>query len=513
MPLIAEAAKGGLPVSLITQELLIVLMLGAGTDYGPFLAFRVREELSRGAAPHQAVIGALTRVGQTITYSAITVAAALLSLLLASFSQYRGLGPALAIGLGVMLLASLTLTPALFALCGRAAFWPRPPGPAGGQAAGAWRTVAAGIVRHPVRALAADEALFRYAAPVWDSPAVLVQAQHDLAAAPVFSSVTGPGTLLSEAHLTGEQLAGLHAELGPAAALPAMPPPGSTVPAQLYQLYRATAQFISPDGHTIQYYVTMRAGPPGSVAAVTAVPHARAAVTATARTTGAQASGLAGQDATSYDINSASDSSLLRVIPVVLAIIVVLLALLLRSLVPPWYLVATVGLSYLASLGFAMTVFVHLGNQQGVNFVLPFLMFVFAMALGEDYNILVMSRIREEAGHTASLRQAITRAIGITGKTVSSAGIVLAGTFVVLGIVGGNSQAQEIGFAVAFSVFLVTFFVQTLLNPSIAVLLGPWNWWPSRLSRQQTTAPAGSSGQASSAAPPPPPSTARRRGN
>ena len=161
----------------------------------------------------------------------------------------------------------------------------------------------------------------------------------------------------------------------------------------------------------------------------------------------------------------------------------VLLGLMLRSLVAPWYLALTVGLSYLASLGFAMIVFVHLAGNDGLIFVLPLLLFVFSMALGEDYNILVMSRIREEAHHARSLSEALTRAIGVTGGTVTSAGVILAGTFVVLGLAGGRGDAQQLGFSIAFGVVLDTFFVRTLLVPSLATLLGRWNWWPSALSR------------------------------
>jgi RND superfamily putative drug exporter len=171
-------------------------------------------------------------------------------------------------------------------------------------------------------------------------------------------------------------------------------------------------------------------------------------------------------------------------VPVVLLIIAVLLAILLRSLVAPWYLILTVGLSYLATLGFANIVFVHLTyNSGGLSFILPFLLFIFGMALGEDYNILVMSRIREEAHGDVKLRGAITKAVGFTGTTVTSAGLILAGTFGVLGIVGGQVEVQQIGFSIAIGILLDTFFVRTLFVPSIAVLLGKWNWWPSKLYR------------------------------
>ena len=477
--LIAQLARVGVSVASIAQLLLIVLLLGAGSDYGLFLSFRFREELARGTEPHQALITAVARVGEAITYSGLTVAAALLTLLLAPFGIYRGLGPALALGIGVMLAAALTLTPSLLAIFGGAAFWPSRLKP-GTQRAGLWGRVAERVVRHPVLTLTAgvvlfgalaagligyrtggltnsapagsdsaagaavlaarfpranagsDQLLLRFDSPVRDT-AVLTQVQAQLAAAPVFRSVTGPLTSL--------------------------------------------------DGRTVQYYSVLKAGPVGSTSAANAIPAARDALTAVARASGAHASGIAGQDASAYDINSASNASLTLVVPIVLVLMLVLLGLMLRSLVAPWYLALTVGLSYLASLGFAMIVFVHLAGNDGLIFVLPLLLFVFSMALGEDYNILVMSRIREEAHHARSLSEALTRAIGVTGGTVTSAGIILAGTFVVLGLAGGRGDAQQLGFSIAFGVVLDTFFVRTLLVPSLATLLGRWNWWPSALSR------------------------------
>lgn len=535
-PLIAEVAKAGVAVPSVAQQLLIVLLLGAGSDYGLFLAFRVREELAGGSGPREALTTAVERAGQAITYSGLTVAAALVTLLIAPFGIYHGLGPALAIGIVVMLAAALTLTPALLAIFGRATFWPaRPkPGPAKEML---WGRVAERVVRRPVVTLiaglvlfgalaagltgyrtggltsstaptgtdsaagaavlaahfpkatvGADQLLLRFRSPVWDAPVVLAQAQRQFAGAPVFRSITGPlGS--GSGSLSAIQLAGLHRTLGPAATLPQFPTPGSPVNPTLYAAYRATAQFISPDGRTVQFYAVPRAGPVGSTVAADAIPGASAALAAVARATGAQAHGVAGQDAVAYDINSASNTSLELVIPVVLVLILILLGLLLRSLVAPWYLALTVGLSYLASLGFAMIVFVHLGGNDGLIFVLPLLMFVFSMALGEDYNILVMSRIREEAHDAPTLSAALTRAIGITGGTVTSAGIILAGTFAVLGLAGGSTEAQQLGFSIAFGVVLDTFFVRTLFVPSIAMLLGRWNWWPSALSRLPASAP------------------------
>ena len=528
-PLIAQASKAGMPVSPVTQQLLAVLLVGAGTDYGLFLVFRTREEIRHGVAPQDAVIKAMGKVGAAITFSAATVIAALLSLLLASFGLYRGLGPSLAIGLAIMLLAALTLLPALLGIVGRALFWPSRPA-AGQQSIGLWGRVAARVVRHPVLTLLAgvvvfgslttgligysiggfenstptsgsdsaagaaviaahfpaastnpDSLLLHFSTPIWGHPAALARAQQQLARASDLRTLTGPldpnGTPLGVA-----RLASLHARLGPAALLPAVPPAGSALPSRIYQAYRSTAQFISPDGRTVQFYTLPSAGPAGSTAAIQAIPTVRSTLIATARDVGAQDSGITGRDAALYDVGHTATSDLQGIVPVVLVIIAVLLALLLRSLIAPWYLIVTVGLSYLASLGFAMIVFVHLSGDSGLNFVIPFLLFIFAMALGEDYNILLMSRIREEAHH-AALGDALTRAIGLTGGTITSAGIILGGTFTVLALAGNTDQARQLGFTIAFAVFLDTFFVRTLLVPSIAVLLGRWNWWPSALSR------------------------------
>jgi RND superfamily putative drug exporter len=174
------------------------------------------------------------------------------------------------------------------------------------------------------------------------------------------------------------------------------------------------------------------------------------------------------------------------VVPIAILAIGVLLALVMRSLVAPLYLIASVGLSFLAALGLATLLFIKIGGDAGLTFFLPFLMFIFLLALGEDYNILVMTRIREEA-RSLRLREAVARALAATGTTVTSAGLVLAGSFVVLTAVAGRgsggSQVRDVGIGLALGILMDTFLVRTLLVPSTVVLLGRWNWWPSRMSR------------------------------
>jgi len=531
-PLIAASAHVGVQVSDLTPVLLVVVMLGAGTDYGLFLIFRVREEIRRGREAHDAVAFSLAKVGESITFSALTVIAALVTVVIATFGLYKGFGPALAIGIAMALFANLTLLPALLAICGRAVFWPRVP-VAGQVKRGAWGRIAAKVVSRPVVTLvaglvvlgglalamlaysptgfdsqavpaAADSAkgqallaahfpmaesdptdvLFGLPHSVWDDPGVLTRATEGLRASGQFSSVTGPldpgGTTV-----TAAQLAEAHRQLadaGPPDALPATPPVGYTGTLAAYEAYKLSTDFISADGRTLQFPTSLVAGASTSTAAASAMPDVRSAAASVGRAIGATTTGVNGYAPVAADVGGLSVHDLLRIIPIVMLVLALLLAIVLRSLVAPLYLVASVALSYLASLGFAVLVFVVIGGQDGINFVLPFFMFIFIMALGQDYNILVMTRIREEA-HFAPLKLAVRHAVEATGTTVTSAGLILAGTFAVL-TATGDTQIVEIGVGLAAGILLDTFFVRTLLVPSVVVLLGRWNWWPSRLSHE-----------------------------
>jgi putative drug exporter of the RND superfamily len=536
-PIVGELGHHGLKVSTLSQLLLIVLVLGAGTDYGLFLVFRVRENMRAGQDNKEAVVSALTKVGESITFSALTVIAALLSLLLATFQIYSTLGIPLAIGIGVMLVAGLTLLPALLAIFGRAAFWPTK-NRVGATTIGVWGRMSARIVRRPALALTigvvvfgalsaattayasggfggsltapsgTDSAegtallnkyfpataanptnlVFALPAPAWEDPSAIAAATTQLEHSGLFTGVTGPLNPVGGTGLTPAQYQQLHTALGGtgSGSLPATEPAAlaGKVPAGAYQIYRATAQFVSPAGTTIQFQTALKAGDPSSTAAMNAVPAIRDETTAAAKTLHATASGVAGEAPSFYDISSISNSDLTHVIPIAILVIGLLLALVMRSLVAPLYLIASVALSYFAALGLAVLVFIELGHASGITFILPFLLFIFLLALGEDYNILVMTRIREEA-HRYSLREAVSRAVGVTGTTVTSAGLVLAGTFAVFAIFGargsGGSMIRDVGVGLAAGILMDTFVVRTVLVPCTVVLLGRWNWWPSRL--------------------------------
>jgi RND superfamily putative drug exporter len=574
-PLVGEAGKHGLQVSPLAQFLLIVLVLGAGTDYGLFLVFRVREELrarQHGAMgdrypgsrstpgsilsdlihprppARDAIVQSVTKVGESITFSAATVVAAVLTLLLATFSFYSDLGIPFAIAIGVILIAGLTLLPALLSIrlsllavkrtlfrsiFGRPKLLPWDI--QGSGKSGVWGQVAGRVVRHPLPTLlagvvifgglafavtgytaagfggnvtapagsdsAAGQALltrhfpqaaanptnvvFRLSKPAWQDPGPLESATGQLRGSGLFTQVIGPLNPAG-APLTPAEYSSLHAQLGPAKALPAVPPPGTSVSIALYEAYRATSNYVSSDGRIVAYSTGLKAGDPGDTPALRAVPSIRAATAATAKSIGAADYGVGGEAPAIYDISSISNSDLKRVIPVAIVVIGLLLALVLRSLVAPLYLIASVGLSYLAAFGLSVLLFIKFGHSGGLVFFMPFLMFIFLLALGEDYNILMMTRIREEA-QRIQLRNAVTRALSVTGTTITSAGLVLAGTFVVFGIVAGSgsggSQFRDIAIGLALGILMDTFLVRTLLVPSTVVLLGRWNWWPSRMSR------------------------------
>ncbi|MGH7234132.1 MAG: MMPL family transporter [Candidatus Saccharimonadales bacterium] len=530
-PVIAEIAHHGLKVSPFAEFLLTVLIIGAGTDYGLFLIFRVREERQRGLKSHDAIVKALSRVGESITFSAATVIAALLSLLFASFEIYSDLGTPLAIGIALMLLAGLTLLPALLAVFGRAVFWPSKKYSKPGTY-GLWGRVAASVVRRPVTVIVvgiiffgtlaiattsyqaagfggqttapigSDSAkgtallakhfpsssanptgvLFVLPHSVWLDPSQLTKLQSDMDHSKQFSEVDGP--LNSGANLTSNNINQLYVSLGPPKSLPVIETPRAQsmgLSVAEYQAFRSLANYISPDGKTIQFAVGLSAGDPSSTVAMNATPAIRVAVANIAKDVGANSNGVAGEASALYDINKISTSDLKKVVPIAIIVIGLLLAILMRSLVAPIYLVASVALSYLAAFGLTVFIFVIVGGEGGLSFILPFLMFLFLLALGEDYNILVMTRIREEA-HGLTLRKAVTMALNTTGTTVTSSGLVLAGTFGVLAVVAGSgsTQIRDIGAGLSLGILMDTFLVRTLFVPATVVLLGKWNWWPSK---------------------------------
>jgi RND superfamily putative drug exporter len=349
---------------------------------------------------------------------------------------------------------------------------------------------------------------------VWSDPSPLVAIDSALRSKPeYFADVSGPIPVVpvqSLAQVTvgagSELLVTLHGLLGPPQTLPPEPnasqtgaiasivkkyvplasPKGDTLIAQGgYQLYRATQQNISQDGKTIQYFFNPAHRSLDSPADLNSVPQLRSAVSAVAALPGVNAvkSGFTGVWGFAYDVQDISQQDLGRLVPIVALVIALILAIATRSLIAPLFLVPSVVISYFAAIGLSSIVFVHIAGEPGLQFVLPFLMFVFLVALGSDYNLLVMMRIREEMKRKP-LREAVQTAVRITGSTVTTAGIVLSSACAIVAVAarGTATEAQvgQLGFGLAIGILVDTFVVRSLLVPAMVATLGRWTWWPSK---------------------------------
>lgn len=458
------------------QGILSILVIGASTDYALLLTARFREELTRGGDRVAAALAALRRSAGAITASAATVALGLLALLLSDLTNNRALGPVGAIGIVCAVLSTLTFLPAVLVLTGRAAYWPAKPRPAdaatGGH--GIWRRVAAFVDRAP-RKVWAGTLLVLVACALFaptlksqgvpldetfvnDAPSVSAQAtlsRH-------FPGGSGnPAVIIARADRTDQVVAAARNTEGIAAVTPvtASGRPGDGVP-------------VVVDGR-VRIDATLKAEADSDAANAT-VKRLREAVHAVP---GAQAA-VGGYSAQRLDTQTTASEDRALIVPVVLAIILVILMALLRSVLLPVLLVATVGLNYLATLGVSALVFQHVFGFSGTDASVPLYGFVFLVALGVDYNIFLMSRVREES-LLHGTREGVLRGLITTGGVITSAGVVLAATFAAL-LVIPLAFLVQIAFIVAFGVLLDTLVVRSLLVPALVLDIGPVSWWPNR---------------------------------
>jgi len=461
----------GVTVNAQSSAILSVLVLGAGTDYALLLVARYREELRRHEDRHEAMALALRRAGPAIFASGLTVAAALLSLTLAQVNGTAGLGPVGATGVAVAMLAMLTFLPALLTAVGRRPFWPFVPryGEEGADAAhGAWRRVGDRVARAPRRVAAGTTALLAVFA------VGLLACSNGLTTANQFrgevESVRAQ-ELIAQAFPSGQSA-----------------PTDIVVrdPARLDEVAAAASRVegvaaVAPEpvarGQSAVQLAAVLGLDPYSTEAFEAVPRLREAVSAAAPSTL-----VGGPTAVEYDLREASAEDTRLLVPVALAIVFVILVGLLRAVVAPVLLVATVVLSFLAALGVGAVVFDVVFGFPGSDPSLPLFAFIFLVALGVDYNIFLMARVREETQRHGT-REGMRRGLAVTGGVITSAGIVLAGTFAVLAVLP-LVFLTEIGFIIAFGVLLDTLIVRSVLVPALVLGIGPQVWWPSRLARE-----------------------------
>jgi putative drug exporter of the RND superfamily len=466
------AKHAGLTVNAQSAGILTVLVFGAGTDYALLLIARYREELRRHEDRHEAMAFALRRAGPAIIASAATVAIGMLCLLVAEMNSTKGLGPVAAIGIGVGLLAMITLLPALLVICGRWLFWPARPkfGTVDPTAHGVWARVGGAIARRP--------------RTVWVTTAVVLGALAfgvlDLKA----DGLTAEDSFVGKPDsIVGAEVLGRHFPAGTGQPVVVISTAAGAERTQAaFAGTPGIADVTPPVVKGDRAYLTgTLVDPPDSTAAEATVDRVRAAVH---KVEGAQAI-VGGQTAIILDIKRAAGHDNTRIIPLVLLVVLAILALLLRSIVAPLLLVATVVLSFATALGVSALVFHHVLGFEGADTSLPLFVFVFLVALGIDYNIFLMTRVREEASQHGTRQGAIV-GLAATGGVITSAGLVLAGTFAALGTLPVVAFA-EIGFAVAFGVMLDTIVVRSILVTALNLDIGRWIWWPSRLTAIRDT--------------------------
>ncbi|GGS93867.1 MMPL family transporter [Streptomyces chromofuscus] len=462
------------------QGILSILVIGAATDYALLLTARYREELGLHDDRFAAVRAALRQSWGAIVASAATVALGLLALLLSDLTNNRALGPVGAIGIVCAVLSALTFLPAALVLLGRAAYWPAKPRPGGSADAstGVWRRIADLVDRAPRK--------------VW---AIALAAL--LACAALAPTLTSKGVPLDEIFVDDAPSVAAQRTLGEH--FPGGAGNPTVVIADAGRLDRVVAAARTTEGVAAVAPVT-RSGRPGeepfvvdgrarvdvtlesaadSDAAKDTVARLRTAVRA-----GPDADALVGgYTAQQYDTLRTAERDRTLIVPVVLAVIFLVLVGLLRSLLAPALLVATVALNFLATLGIASLVFTHVFGFTGTDPSVPLYGFVFLVALGVDYNIFLMSRVREESLRHG-VREGILRGLVTTGGVITSAGVVLAATFAALGVIPLAFLAQ-IAFIVAFGVLLDTLVVRSLLVPALVRDIGAPVWWPGRLGRKR----------------------------
>ena len=467
--------EAGVTVNGQSSSILSVLVLGAGTDYALLLVARYREELRTTEDKHAAMAEALRTAGPAIVASALTVSIALLCLSLAKVNGTAGLGPIGAMGILVALLSQMTFLPALLVIVGRKPFWPYVPhvGDTGTDSThGAWRRIGERVAARPVRVLVGTTGL------------LVVMA---------FGLLNLSGGL-TQANSFRDEVESVAGQELVADAFPA----GASAPTEVIVRDPAKVDAVTDGGATgrrRRLRGADRAQRPGGNAA--AAP--RCAWTPTrprpmtwcpscaaprARPTRRRWSAARARSSTTCARRRASDTKLL--VPLTLVIVFVILALLLRSLLAPVLLIATVVLSFVAALGFSAVVFDVVFGFPGSDPSFPLFAFIFLVALGVDYNIFLMARVREESQRHGT-REGMLRGLAVTGGVITSAGIVLAGTFSVLAVLP-LVFLTELGFAIAFGVLLDTFLVRSVLVPALVFRLGPKIWWPSRLAHKDADA-------------------------
>ena len=470
-------ADSGQTITGNVTGILPILMFGVGTDYCLLLVSRYREELHRYEDKHEAMENALLRSGPAIVASGMTVILSMLVLLFAEVGGVKTLGPSSAIGIFLVLLAGVTLLPAVLTIFGRVAFWPRKrlvaydPDHEYAEPRGIWRRVGDRVLKRPAAALALTVAFFGLCS------LGLLAYQENYSTTAVFKKQTE--SVDGFKALEREVPAGA---VDPTSVLimgDGAPPPQSEVAVVQRNLEsQAGIASVAPgetskDGQIKTLNVVFEEDPYTSTA-LERIPTLRDAVNPAPPGTEVL---IGGGTATQYDYDKANGQDLMTIVPIALLLIAIILGILLRAVVAPLVLIGSVMLSFFGTLGLSILFFRYVVGDEGIDSSLPTFAFIFLVTLGVDYTIFLMSRVREEAAIYGT-REGVLRALTATGPVITSAGIILAGTFSVF-LALPVVFLFNIGFMVAVGILLDTFVVRTIMVPAAVELLGDRVWWPS----------------------------------
>jgi len=618
-------AEGGVKISNLVEAYLVVIVFGVGTDYCLFIMSRFREELVQDSSDRRAALSTMSRMRPVIAASATTVVIGFMALMISHFGMDKTLGPSIAMGVVITLIAALTLVPALMTLLGRKLFWPGRIQPQKQTGRFSWATIGKMVARHPlvvappllvvlllpyialpnlsrtadmltsmrnsadsVRGYSVISEHFG-AGQLATTTVVLVSPRADILQADSLRAQEQAAQTLRGLHgvaqvrtalrplgdqplsdlMVGNQLQNWSTELKTAASqmdsnidpqemeqLQVLPDyltdlsqeyPEVTqepdflaaqgdiqkleallaqitggkfspellgqiealvenlasnmdglatrfagrqdaffVPESLLEASPALKDFLSgyfsPDGTTAKFEIILKYEP-FSNQALSTIKEIRNSLKSSLASTnlGDGDYYVSGSTAERADIMNINSTDFIRVMILTLVGVFVIVSLLLRSVVAPIYMILTVALNFGAALGISSWVFQNLFHHNGIHYMVPSILFVVLVAVGADYNIFLVSRIREES-KGADDREAVSRAVSRTGGVITACGLILAGTFAALASAPFQIVLQ-IGTAVAIGVILDTFLVRALLVPSIAAMLGKWNWWP-RMKRQ-----------------------------
>jgi RND superfamily putative drug exporter len=461
----------GFSVGTELAPLLIVVMFGVGTDYIVFLLFRYREQLAKGQEPHESLMVALCRAGEVIASAAVTVMLAFAALLVASIGQLRSLAPGLIIGVGLMLLAALTLVPAVLSLFGAHVFWPSTPKPHDPAHRTRSERMGAAVAKRPGIVLLASVVVLVVLASgilglkvTYNQLAELPQNNPSTEAYNTISSAF-PAGFLGPSQVFVTSAAPLNATAVDALATKLAHTEGvaQVLPAQYAAGNRAAMiQFLLTDDPYSNHAIADMAGPIRT-AIVDGVPGATVVT--------------GGPTATLTDVKAALQVDTRNILLLALLVVAVMLAILLRALAGAVYLLIGILLTYAATIGVVAYIFIRGLGFDGLDFSIPIVAYIFVIAVGTDYNILMATRLREEFAQGVEAHEAARISIVEGAPAVTAAGIILAGTFASL-LLTGIQLLEEIGAAVALGVLLASNVLATRIVPTLAALRGFHFWWP-----------------------------------